>query len=141
MEYYFIDSERNCTTNIYSYLKNLDIQLAWFGTFSFWANSDQPTSEDVVTHLREIRESRYVNQVYLTHVNSRPNSVSTEILFDDPRMDVIKKALCLMYSQHPDVFAELIQICESDAHFTENMKLFYDDILYTVMNPQSYVLK
>jgi hypothetical protein len=133
LNYYFIDSERNRTTNVWCYLKNLDTQLAWVG--QYLRSLHQPSS-DVVT---DIRENRYLNIIYLIHTNN-PNYISTEISWEDPRLDVIKKALSLMYSQHPDA---LIQNCESDAPFTENIKTFYGDIINTVMNSQSqsYVLK
>jgi hypothetical protein len=144
LNYYFIDSERNrtlpssteateLTTNVLFYLKNLDIQLVWFGQHSL----NKPTS-DVVT---DIREDQDLNIIYLIYANS-PNYVSTKISWEDPRLDVIKKALCLMYSRHPDAFDELIQNYESDDEpFSENIKTFYGDIINTVVNWQSYVLK
>jgi hypothetical protein len=132
-EYFFLDSERNCTTNVLCYLKRLDIKLAWFG--QHLRSLHQP-SFDVVA---DIRENRDINIIYLTHTNN-PNYLSTEISWEDPRIDVIKKALSLMYSRHSNAFDELIQNCESDAPFTENMKLFYGEIIDAV-NSQPYVLK
>jgi hypothetical protein len=119
-----------------SYFKDSGIHMQCLGCYD-----NQPThlrSTIVIVDIRSdkiwiyLMESNY-NYGYDPHLN--------ETSFENPKIVIFKSALCLMYAQNPDALEELIRNNESDAPFTENMKTFYGDIINTVMNPQSYVLK
>jgi hypothetical protein len=68
-------------------------------------------------------------------MNSADFSESANII------NILKEALCLMYSQNPIAFGELIHRFETEKGFREPIGYFYMDIINHVDNSRSYVLK